>query len=338
MIFIASYFIPWQIVFNTELVSNIELQNTILLFLFFIMINFILSIVFSLFHAIQRSGYVVVSQFTTNLFAVITIFVIQKNFEPSLSILALGYGCSLLLSSIIFTIVFFNKNNKVRPKLKLFKFHILKDISTLGFKFFIIQIVTVIIFTTDKLIIAHLFSTAEVTDYELILKILSVVMIGSSIVLAPLWSTFTEANINKDFVWIENILLKLNILMIPSILLMSILMLYTNEIITMWIGIDFNLDQTLIYVIGLYVIITIWSGIYSTFLNGINLINIQLFTAIVAGTINIPLSIYLGKYYFESSTGVVIGSILSLSIFSIVGPIQTILYVRKQKKLHPERT
>lgn len=336
IIYIISYFIPWQIVFNTELVSNFELQSTVLLLLFFILVNFILSIVFNLFHAIQKSAYVTMAQFTTNLFVLIIVFFIQKIFEGSLFILALAYGCSLLISSMIFTIVFFSKNKQLRLKFKLFKLYALKNISMLGFKFFIIQIVALIIFTTDKIIIAHLFSTSDVTDYELIFKVLSVVTIIHSIVISPLWSTFTEANLNKDFLWINNILRKLNMLMIPLAVFLSILIIFMNDIINIWIGIDFNLDQKLVYMIGLYVMITIWSGTYSTFLNGINLINLQLFTAILAGIINIPLSIYLGKYYFESSTGVVLGSILSLSIFAIIGPIQTLLYLHKNKKNHNE--
>jgi hypothetical protein len=48
-----------------------------------------------------------------------------------------------------------------------------------------------------------------------------------------------------------------------------------------------------------------------------------LYSAIIAGLINVPLSIYFAKFLGMGISGVILGTIVSLSLFAAIGPMQT---------------
>ena len=79
----------------------------------------------------------------------------------------------------------------------------------LGGRFFIMQLSSIIIFTTDNLLITQLFGPAEVTVYDVVYKLFSLISIGHNIILLPLWSGFTDAYVKSDIKWIRKTLKKL---------------------------------------------------------------------------------------------------------------------------------
>jgi Na+-driven multidrug efflux pump len=70
----------------------------------------------------------------------------------------------------------------------------------------------------------------------------------------------------------------------------------SNYIYKIWIRQDLMISSNLTLTMAIYVIINLWNGIYSQFLNGVGKIKLQLIIAVVGGVINIPLSFYLCKY------------------------------------------
>ena len=83
---------------------------------------------------------------------------------------------------------------------------------------------------------------------------------------------------------------------------------------------------------GLFVIISVWSNVFSYFVNAIGALRVQTITAIIAAMINIPLSIYFAKNLQMGLSGIMLGTISSLSIFSVCGAIQVYLIIIKNKK------
>ena len=70
---------------------------------------------------------------------------------------------------------------------------------------------------------------------------------------------------------------------------------------------------------------------FAYFVNAINKLQLQLYTSVVAALINIPLSIYLVKSLELGLEGVVLATVISLSIFAVLAPIQVfkIIYGKK---------
>lgn len=327
---LISNFIPWQDIFNTKILSTSELKNIVNITLGIILLNFWLSLINQVLNGLQRSAINVINQFISSLLSLILIFLLSKFSETSLISLALLYGFSLIISNLVISIWFYKNNKNLMPKIMLFNKKFVRSITSLGANFFIIQIAVIMLFTTDKILITQLFGPAYVAEYDVVFKLFSAMIIAHGVIIAPLWSAYSDAFHRNDFLWIKQMLKKQLKIYMGFIVVTLLLIVSSPIIIHLWIGKDFELNNFLVIVIGIFSLISIWSNIFSHLLNGMGKMKIQLFTSLIALMVNIPLSIMMVKLVNMRIDGIVIGTIISLSLFAIAGPIQT-YYILKEK-------
>lgn len=324
-------FAPWTKIFNTTSVSNTELLRVVFTVGFFFLFNFVLSLCNQMFYAYQEASLVAMRLFLLNLFALIAIYILIHYTSGSLLYLGICYGLSMVLSNLLLICYFFKKHRAVIPSPTCIDLSKIREIASLGIKFFIIQIACLVIFATDNMIITQVLGPEQVTPYNVVFKVFSIITIGHSIIVAPLWSAYTEAYAKGDIKWIRNTLKKLNMLMIPIIISVLILIIFAKDIIEFWVGPKIEYPYLLVVLMGVYVIISVWNNIYAYFVNGIGRVEPQLYSAIIAGVINIPLSIYFAKSLAMGISGVILGTIVSLSLFAVIGPIQSCYILNKQQ-------
>ncbi len=328
---IASEYIPWQKVFNITSISNQELQNVVNITIIFLFLNFWLGLINQVFNGFQRTSLVVFNQFLSNIFSLLAVFILYTFYESSLIKLAFAYGISLVSSSLILSIWFFKKNREFIPKIKSFGLNYTKSITSLGFKFFIIQIAVIVIFTTDKILITQLFGPEYVASYDVVFKLFSVITILHGILMAPLWSAYSDAYHRGDIEWIKKAIknqLKIYLLIIIAAILLIFL---TKAIITLWIGKEIMIDNMLIIAMALFILVSTWNNIFAYFINATDNLNVQINTSIIAMIINIPLSIIFVKFFEMDVYGIVFATCISLSFFAIFGSIQTFNILKGNK-------
>ena len=83
---------------------------------------------------------------------------------------------------------------------------------------------------------------------------------------------------------------------------------------------------------ALYAIVLTWNSIFGCFVNGIGKIKLQMYEGIIGMIINIPISIFFAKNLDMGSAGVILGTIISLTIGSFLIPIQTVKLIRGKAK------
>ncbi len=325
---VTSFYVPWQSVFNTTILSNEALRHIVTITILFLFLNFWLSLINQVFNGLQKTSLVVFNQFLSNFLALISVYILYKYFETSLFKLAFMYGFSLVLSNFLLSAWFYLKNRSFIPKLKYFGQVYVKSITSLGLKFFMIQIAVIVIFTTDKILITQLFGPEYVTSYDVVFKLFSVITIFYGLIAAPLWSAYSDAFHRHDMVWIKKIILRQLKLYILIVLVTGILAILTPTIIKLWIGSEVTTDTKLVIAIAGFVLVSTWNTIFATFINAIDELTIQIYTSIIAIIINIPLSILLVQYFNFGIDGIVLGTIISLSLFAIFGSRQTYLILR----------
>lgn len=321
--------VNWTKLFNTTSPGNAELLKVVFVVGFFFLFNFVLSLCNQMFYAYQEASLATMRQVLLNLIALVLIYILIRYTSGRLLYLGACYGLSMVLSNLVLIYYFFKKHREVIPSIKHIDLSRIREIGTLGVKFFIIQIAVLVIFATDNMIITQILGPAEVTPYNVVFKLFSVITIGHGIIVAPLWSAYTEAYAKGDFKWIRDVLKKLNMLMIPIIISVLILIVFARDIINIWVGSEIKFDYLLVVFMGIYVVISVWSNIYAYFVNGIGKIKPQLYSSIIAGIINIPLSVYFAKYLNMGISGVILGTIVSLSLFAVIGPIQSYYLLNK---------
>jgi O-antigen/teichoic acid export membrane protein len=320
----ATFYIPWRTVFNTTNIDEATLRNTVFVSVFFITLNFWISLINQVLNAMQKTSVIVFGQFISNTVALIFVFTLTQLMYPSLYYLAIAYGTSLITSNITLSLWFYSKHHNLSPKLSLNSQHI-RPIMSLGLQFFIIQLACLVIFTTDKMLITQIFGAQYVTQYDVVFKLFGVITLIYSLIAAPLWSSYTDAYQKKDFAWLRNILKKQLQLFIIIFLFVIGVIFVTKPIIRFWIDDDLELSMPFIYSMGGFILISVWSNIFAFFVNGLGKIKLQLYTSIIAMVINFPLAIYFTKQLGFGIEGIMFATCISLSIFALAGPVQTYL-------------
>ncbi|MGO0307340.1 lipopolysaccharide biosynthesis protein [Endozoicomonas acroporae] len=319
LVIIAGQFIDWNVIFNTEKISAREIQNSFLTIFGLFLVNFVLSIIDQLFHATKKTEKTVLRSFFSNLFSLITVYIANVFFDPSLTYLAIAYGSSLVLSSLLLTISFYSKFPNLIPSIKYFDRDRISEIINLGGQFFIIQIAVLVIFTTDKIIIAQVVSPAAVVPYEITIKLFSLVLVFNNLFLNPLWSAYTRAFARQDIYFIKSTLKKTHVIFVVLSMISLLIYLLSHTIIDIWMGGRVMVQESLVLIVCVFIIVRLWCDIYAYFLNGISKIKVQMYLAVIQATINLPISICLGRKF--GVEGVLLGSLISLSLSALVLPL-----------------
>lgn len=321
--FICSSFINWQSVFNSNFIPETELYNVISIVCICFLLKFVADIINIVAAAFQMVSISSILLFISNICLTGAVWILTKNTGANLVLLALCLSLIPVIVSIVATLYLFSKQFKtVSPSLKAIDFKESKSIMSLGSQFFILQIITLVIFQTDNILIAQLFHPSDVTDFNISYKYFSVITILFTIILTPYWTAFTEAYYKKEYDWIKTTINTLIKYWFLSIIVLLVMVFCAEFLIKLWVGNSVIVSLPLSICICLYVIILNWNAIFANFLNGVGKIRLQIFLALIAGAINIPVCFLLVKYFKMGLYAMPLSNFISLSLGAFFGYIQ----------------
>lgn len=325
ILFLAfNFFINWSYLFNISSARERDLKILIPVVFIFFCLQMILKLITTIYIADQNHSMQNKVQFYTQFLSLVLIWVLIQTAKKSLLIFGLVFSfLPVFILLIINIIAFSGKYADVRPCYSFCKKEYLSDIFGVGISFFIIQIATIVLFSTDNLIITRLFSPEDVVPYNVAFKYFSILSIGYSILVAPYWSSFTEAYFSNDIVWIKKSIKNVTKiwLMVPVVL--TIMIICAEKFYAIWLGKKVEVSLFLNVTMALFVAMTTFNMVFINFINGVGKIRLQLFTSIVSIIINIPVSIFFAKYLNLGIGGVMLGTCFCLLYSVILRPLQT---------------
>lgn len=292
--------------------TTINVKPVLYVSFIFICINFVLALSKVQLFAIQRAekaGFMTVLIQAFNLIGVVVLSLISKGNILAVAILV---GISGIAVNIMFSINVWKKHKEFIPHIKSFRKVEIASIGNLGIKFFIIQMAALVLYTTDNIIITQLFGPSFVTPYQTAYTAFGLVNGLFAAIMVPLWSKYTVAVENGNYKWIKNVIIKLDLMLIPISLILGIGVFAFKPLSIIWLHKELDYSSGLITCMGIYYFLFIWGSIYSTVMNGIGKVNLQIVLAVLSAIINIPLSIYLGKQVGLNSTGVLLATIICM--------------------------
>lgn len=322
LVTVGAYFVPWQIVFNTQSIPESSLRETIQIAAFFIVLNFWIGLISALLGAVQKTSLVALGQLISNVLVLALLFALAKTTNATISYLALVYGFSLVLANVSLTLWFYRTYPELRPRPYLDKEHV-RPLLSVGLQFFTIQLAALVIFTTDKMLITQLFGPEYVTQYEVVFKLFSVITFAHGMISVPLWSAYTDAFHRGDLEWMRKMLRKQLLAFAVIVASAIIIIMVAAPIIKAWIGNKYVVPASLIISMGAFVLISCWVNIFAYFLNGVQKIQLSLRVSVAAMMINIPISIALVKLTSLGAASIVVGTIFALMPGVFLGPLQT---------------
>lgn len=311
---IASTFISWNMVLNTNILPNEELLKIVTVVFLFFCVGFILGIISSILQAMQLYAINDILGLIAQIFGLVAVYMLVTFTDGSLFLLCLVFSSKTVIVIGIATVILFSRSLKIyRPSIKFVKIKDALPLINLGLKFFVNQILYMIVTQTSVFLIVQFFGPEEVTVYNLSYRYMTIVSMGYIMVLTPFLSAFTDAYTKKEFNWIKMTMRKLNKIMIVSFFATFCLVLGYEKFFELWVGDKVEIPFLLILSLGVSTVIGIWSGTYGLFLNGVGKLNIQLYLMISQAVLFFPLS-----YMFYRIELGVVSIVLPQILFSIV--------------------
>ncbi len=318
LIFISIFpFISWQHVFNVKSAIAIKESGPAMTAL---VVIFLINIPLGIVERIQ-SGYQegFKFQFWLILGSLLSFtgILICIYFKSGLVWLVLSFSGGQLLATILNGIYLFGKKrNYLLPKLKYFNWPVGKSLINSGMIFFLLGFFTLIGNTSDDIIIAQTLGSSSVSGYEIVKKMFLFSMF-TQFLIQPLWPAFAEAVESEDFAWARRTVKKgLYLSVIGAAIISLPLLVFGKQIITVWVSASYEPSWLLLSGFYIFVLLSNYLGVMSTFLNSGPLLAKQIWMIGLASCCSVLLKILLSLKFGVS--GIIWATVIGYSIFYIV--------------------
>lgn len=323
-IFLAlSPFINWLSVLNSPTSDAEEIRKLADVVFITFCIQFLLGLLNSILFAYQIPAFQSFFTFIGQLAALIAL-IIQVFIFNVTSVFQIGAVNCLIPVLVLFCGsigLFRTKLKDIAPSFKLVDFRTVGGILSLGMKFFVLQMITIVLFQANTIIIAKVVGPEAVVEYNLAFKYISLLTMIFTIIITPVWSATTDAYIRKDFTWIKKTISFSQRVCLISILL-GILMLFVSKFIYgIWLGKDaIDISYSTTGLILLYISFEMLYKVYGTIINGIGKVFAQMILTGIIAVIYIPLALLLGSLWGLS--GVLIANVIVFALNYIWAKLQ----------------
>lgn len=324
----------WNNLLNVSdtVVDNYTLSICVLIIYIGIMLQFVLKLVTSTLYALQKSAIVNFMTLCTSLITLFALYILPySSLRLNLWRMAWVNVIAAILPYIVASIAVYGKMlNKAYPTLRYFNKTYVPPILKIGVSLLWLQLVFMIISSTNEFLISSFSSPDYVVDYQAYYKVFKTGSMIFALALTPIWSAVTKAQTNNDYRWIIKIYKIFIFATLGCVVLEFLVVPFLQTFMNLWLG------KGMIQVNNVYAVIFVFSGsifvlhnVNTSIGNGISYFKIQIIWMTFAALIDIPLS-YLCVKWTGSWIGVVIANVIALLPYEFLAPIYT---VKKLKNL-----
>ncbi len=186
----------------------------------------------------------------------------------------------------------------------------IKSLLGVGWVFFALQIGGIVGWGCDTLIATTTLGPDAATPLTIVQRLFQFVTLPMLILNGSLWAAYSDAYVRKDIDFIKKTLKKSLIITFTTSTVTSLfIFIFSNEIITLWLGPEHLISTSLLAAFALWAIIDATGNCFGMYLNGCNIINIQLKVVLFFCLMAIPLKFILSTLI--GTTGIVLATSIS---------------------------
>lgn len=313
--------INWSTFLNVDQAYNEQLIEVMRVLIVCFCLQMIFNVISSILAACQKVALSSAFPVIGNFLALIAIYLLTKFSRPSLLNLALAISYLPIIVYFIGSIIFFRgKLKAISPSPRSINLSLVKNVFSLGIRFFIIQIQLIVILQSTNILISNISSPIDVTSYNLAYKYLSIALMLFNIIVGPLWPAFTDAYTKRDYRWMNNVYRRMRILLGILVFMIIIMVAVSPIAYQIWFGNKTTVPTTMTIAVAIYIIFLSWNTLNTMLINGIGSIAIQTYISIIGILTHIPFSLFLGKYI--GALGVIASMSIIYILYCIVSTIQ----------------
>ena len=298
--FLVKGFIPWDTVLNASDIESSTLRMLVVIVYTTFCIRFALNLINSVMLAMQKPAMSSVLALSEQLTSFAIVWVLVKVYNIT-SLLTLGTVISIIpIIILIITSVglFVTKFKHIAPSPSYSESSKARSILSLGAKFFIVQIGTLILFQSNNLIITHVIGNAAVVEYNIAYKYMHIIIMVFNIIVTPIWSATTDAYVRGDFEWIKSANKKLRYVMLLMSSVGLIMLLCSSWFYRIWLGDSYEgMPFSISMLLYLYMVAMMMYGCYGYFINGFGHLYLQMIVTIVLSIAYPIFAVLAGKVF-----------------------------------------
>ena len=303
-----------------QVFGGIEIESTLWIILAGACAAFALNFIQSTFAALEKASAFSMYALLTNVMVVLFLVLAIALSVNGMEYIAIINIISMFFANTWLILQFKSGFPQYFPSVKAVNHKLSGAIIKFGLRIFVLQITTLIIFASSRMMASAWLGPESVVVLDAAFRVFSIVIISHTLLMTTIWSSFTQAFERKEFLWIRKTLRRLIQLMFPLSAACILLAVSSPFIVRYWLG-DAQVGLTSFYILlALTTFLTCWSNIFAFFLNSIGDTRIQIISAIFSAAIFIPVSYLFTQILNMGLSGVVLGTLVSLVPFSILGP------------------
>ena len=280
---------------SRDIVSNLD--TVLIVTIIFVCSTFIFKLIGNFYMGLQLPAVSNLLVCLGQTFAFVGTYLVYLSGSHSLMWIALvNTAAPFIVYLIAYPVTFFYKYHHLRPSFHLVNMNEAKGVMSMGVKFFIMQISSVVLFMTANILISKIFSPQMVTPYQITYRYFSLMLVVFTVICMPFWNATTDAYERGDMAWIRRANKKLDLMTLGIFLAMIAMVLLSNIVYRLWIDKETIIDIKMSISMATYIFILIVSMRYSYFINGIGKLWLQLIFTTSAAIAFIPLAYIIAHW------------------------------------------
>lgn len=228
-------------------------------------------------------------------------------------------GTSLLVNLASNLWLFTQHRPILSPRLSHVEFGAMRSLGKVGGKFFLIQIMALVVFQTDNLVVGHYLGSARVPEYSLTYALFNYTALPQTALFSYLWAAYTEAIARKDIAWV-NRTFRLNLAFGMAFTAVAVLAIafIARPFIGWWAGPTVVPSSALIVWMAAWSVINAFTNPIACLLASAAHLRAQIIYSAFSTVSNIVLSVYLVQRW--GVEGVIAATVISYALF-VCGPV-----------------
>ena len=288
----------WTNIFNTSLLSLAEIRVILRVLSLGFCLLFVFQLINNLNFATHDSSKVELIKTLRQVVVFVPVLFLSQSentFHGLIQIVGINSFLPLLVL-FLFTCLFFKSNKILLPAIGDYSLAVAKSILTLGGKFFILRLSSILIISVIPFLITKNLGSSDTADYNIGFKLFGIIQMAIGLLLAPYWSAITEKYSMGDSLWIKKRLFYILIWSFIGIVAVLLLRIIFPYIIPYWIGDDIFINYKVINWSLLLVVSFIITEPFLLVLNGMGEIRVQMYHSLIIIVFLIPLSLLLFNF------------------------------------------
>ncbi len=315
--------IAWNQIFNAQSIAPQELNEVLLCVAISFFTGVLLRLTTSMYLAFQIHSIQSIMNFLTQVGSLMGVLYLVKTGEHSLLHFAYMVTLIPLLVQLGVTLYAFSTRFKdLVPHWKYVERGELNHVLGLGVRFVLVQLMWMLITTTDSYLISIWMSPELVVDYTISWKYFGMINIAFVLLMTPYWSAYTQAYTKKDIAWIIQANLRVKRYVLVFTIIEIVMFFIAPMVIDFWISGKVVIQNQIHLSLAVFAWLYMFLGSKNYFLNGIGKLGVQIRILIVTAILHVPISYFFCITLSGGIAGLVWGTNICIFINVWVSSIQ----------------